>query len=219
MALHLHVHGGYPSYGVVGEAWKTADWDAFKLVQALKGKPIKGYATLKKANGKWIRIEAGACEPAFELFGEWAVTRLQGLGLSGGLLVPIPSSDCLAIGTDAKGQKLAAAIASRVEGFVVGDALHWAEQLPKAADGGPRDVATLYRNVRVRTSLPKVPIVLIDDVVSTGGHLIACAKAMRYFGYTVEHAICAAQTLNTHPEGDMFSIETRDLEAAQPLTL
>jgi hypothetical protein len=212
MSLLVRVHCGYPSYADMGEAWNDDDYTAYKFVQALKGHPIKGYATLRRPNGAWTRITAEAPAPAFDHFGEWGAAQVAALGFEEGWLIPTPSSDCLHLDHDPKGRRIAQAIAKRLRGFEVAEALHWDVQLPKASEGGPRDVGTLLDNLRVGNVTPRRPIVLVDDVITSGGHLLACARALRGFGHQVGHAICAAQTVHTHPQNGMFAIADRDLE-------
>lgn len=212
MALMLDVHGGYPSYSYAGEQWGQSDWDAMKLVQALKGKVVNGYATLQKANGKWIMINTQNTEPAFELWGEWAAGVLAAKGLDGALLVPVPSSTCLALDQDPKGARLADEVAKRANGFKAASLLHWNVEYAKSHEGGPRDASTLLDNLRILTGLPPARIVLIDDVVTFGGHAVACAQGLRSFGHTVEHVVAVAQTVWTHPP-NMWAIAPRDIEA------
>lgn len=211
MALWLHVHGGYPSYAGSGEGWNGTDYDAMKLVKALKGKSFGGYATLQTPSGQWVTFRETDRGPAFRIFGEWAVAKLREIGLTEGVLIPVPSSTCLAFGTDSKGRALADAIATRTKGFSVEDAFHWKEDLGKAAEGGSRDPSVLQANLVLKNGPPST-IVLVDDVATSGGHLLACARALRAAGHTVEHAICAAQTVNNHPS-NMWAIAARDLEA------
>lgn len=211
MALWLHVHGGYPSYAGNAENWTNTDYDAMKLVKALKGKPFGGYATLQTPGGQWVTFRETDRGPAFRIFGEWAAAKLNEIGLTQGVLVPVPSSTCSAFGGDPKGRALGDAIAQRAPGFSVEDAFHWKMDLGKAAEGGSRDPTVLQANLVLKNGPPS-NIVLVDDVATSGGHLLACARALRGAGHTVEHAICAAQTVNTHPE-NMWMIETRDLEA------
>lgn len=216
MALWLHVHGGYPSYAESGEQWNQADWDGFNLVKALKGQNFNGYVRLQARNGDWVTARANDRAPAFRLFGEWAALVLQELvrqeqvSAQGTLLMPVPSSSCVAFGTDEKGAALAGAIAARSPGFQAVNGLHWREAFCKAAEGGTRDAALLQANLVVGDGPPS-QIVLIDDVATSGGHLLACARALRARGHHVEHAICAAQTVWTHPT-NMWAIPSRDLE-------
>jgi hypothetical protein len=214
MVLSVRVHCGYPSYVESGEGWNQHDWAAFKLVQALKGRPINGYANLQRPNGAWLQIAAENPQSAFDLFGEWAELQIRQQGPLAGLIVPVPASDCLALGADPKGRRLAEAVTSRLAHFEVSEALCWAEQFPKASEGGPRDAPTLFGNLLVRTEMQPRHIVLVDDVTTSGGHLLACAQGLRAFGHVVEYAICGARTVHHHPQQGMFSLAAYDLEAA-----
>jgi len=216
MALWLHAYGGYPSYGYSGEQWQQDDYRALKLIQALKGKPVKGWAWFARAGGKWSKVCAEDPSPAFEIFGEWAGARIKQIGIAAPRIVPVPSSNCVKLGDDPKGMKIAEAVAKFTQGAVATGALHWDEALKKAHEGGTRDPNILYGKLWVATELDPRPIVLVDDVGTTGGHVVACARALRHFGYQVEHALCAGQTVNTHP-ANMFDIAARDLEAGAPL--
>lgn len=209
MTITLHVHCGYASYG--GAGWDQWDYDAYKFVQALKGNAPNRYATLKRPDGTWVKITAQDFEPAFVVFGEWAAAKLASLGLANGLLVPVPASSCVAVGTDAKGRKIAQAIADRSAGFTVREAICWDEVLPKASEGGSRDPDSLYPHLRYDTETPNQPIILVDDVSTTASRLIACTRGLRHFGYAVEHAICAAETVHARPTAGMFSGWSRQI--------
>lgn len=212
MSLIVHVHGGYPSYEGTGHDWGQAEYDAMKLVQALKGKAINGYATLKKVSGAWVTFTAEKPEPAFDLWGEWAVTKAKELLPKGGLLVPVPSSDCLQLGADSKGRALVDAITQRDPRFYLAEALCWARKFAKSSEGGPREVDILFDNIRVSTEHEKLEVILIDDVVTTGGHLIASARALRWAGHPVKNAICVAHTVHSPPAAGMFNICQWDIE-------
>lgn len=213
MALWLHAFGGYPSYAYSGEGWGQDDYRAYKLIQALKGRPINGYAWFSRAGvNKYSRINSEDASAAFDIFGEWAGAKIAEIGIAAPHIVPVPSSGCIALGDDPKGMALAQAVVKFTPGAVATGALCWSEVLRKAHEGGTRDPDLLLEKARVATELEPRPIVLVDDVGTTGGHILACARALRWFGYQVEHALCAGQTVNTHPE-DMFNIPPRDLEA------
>lgn len=210
MALWVHVHGGYPSYGG-REDWADTDWDAMKMVKALKGLPFKRSATITSVTGQRVTFTENHRDPAFQLWGQWASAKLAQIGLSEAILMAVPSSSCVTQGGDAKGKRLMTAIQRVSPKNIAIDGLWWTEAKEKASAGGSRDADVLKANLTVRDG-PQSTIVLVDDVVSSGGHLLACARALRERGHTIEHALCVAQTVNSHP-ANMWAIESRDLEA------
>lgn len=202
---------GYASYDGVHD-WNDAEHVAHKFIQILKGEPANGYARLPTGGGNTVKITSANPDAAFRVWGQWASARAAEAHPGGAVLIPIPSSSCLAIGQDAKGRALAEAVARYSPGFDVLDALHWNRELLKASKGGPRDVPTLFENLRVLVDLPKRPAILIDDVVTGGGHAIACAQGLRRYGVAVAHVIAAAKTVKAPPAAGLFDIRAWDLE-------
>lgn len=212
MTLYAHVYCGYASYDD-DHKWGQSEHDAHKLILTLKGEPINGYAKLKRPDGVWVTIRTDTPGGAFQIWQQWARAKVAEIEPDGALLVPVPSSSCIAPGGDEKGMRLAELARPPAGAYSALQCLHWGEQFPKARDGGPRDVARLFANSRVRDDLPAQRLILIDDVVTGGGHLIACARALRSRGHIVEHAICAAHTVKSPPSEGLWKIDPWDLEA------
>jgi hypothetical protein len=211
VTLWAHVYSGYASYGNV-HPWHDDEHVAHKFIQILKGEVPSGYAWLPRPNGTKVKITNAQPAGAFEVWGSFAAQKAAQIYPNGAYLIPIPTASCLAIGDDPKGRTLANVVAERLQGFEALDALHWNEQFVKASKGGPRDPDILFGNVQVRTDLEKRPVILIDDVITGGGHAIACARALRWAGHEVRHVIAAAHTVKAPPANGMFNIEAWDLE-------
>jgi hypothetical protein len=112
-------------------------------------------------------------------------------------LMPIPDSTCSVASKAAPTLILAAALRDTLmPGQGVFDLLRWAERIPPAhLVGGTPDPQELYSLLRLRAhDLPRLPpIVLIDDVLASGGHLRAAAAFLADCGARVQMAICAGR--------------------------
>jgi orotate phosphoribosyltransferase len=65
---------------------------------------------------------------------------------------------------------------------------------PSSQDG-TRDPQELYENLVVTKDPPKGSLVLVDDVRTTGGHLLSAAARLVEKGGRVPLAVCAARTV------------------------
>ena len=75
------------------------------------------------------------------------------------------------------------------------DGLRWNKQLQKAHEGGTRKRAELLPCLEARKGVKGKQVVLIDDLVTTGGSLLACKDCLEAAGAKVLGAITCGRTV------------------------
>lgn len=179
--------------------WSDAELGVLRFVKAIKKRPVNdigGPAPLR-VNGKIYQIGRANPEDAFKWFGQLAIDILiKELGTTRVVLVPVPDSGCTRFDTSARTVSLAESVALNCDA-AVHDLLRWKKPMPPARAGGSRRPEILFPNLRAKPgfSVTKRPYVMIDDVATTGGHVRACAAALKRWGNVdVPLAIAGAQT-------------------------
>ncbi len=213
MSLWVYATGAYRAD--VGSKWRRADYNVRNLVKSLKGEPFKGYSDVKFA-GKDYRITAADSAPAYELWSRWAADGLAKLYRVDVIVVPVPASDQVKYVQDTAPVRMANSLAALMPRQVaVGHLLrHKAKQQRAHTEGGTRNPDLIQKTLdcRVTSADAKLPIVLIDDVMTTGGHLIAAARMLREHGASVERVLVAGRT-KWEAVADPYKVPPEDIEA------
>ena len=194
---------------------RQEDWNSNKIVKCIKDEPIKGYVDVN-VGGSNIRVDNNN-KPEFIRrlclsLGQSMATELKGQTA----IVPIPNSSAV-VGSAAVYRTLgyAKAIAAASSGRVVAvDALRW-KQATEAAhkQKGFRTPERRYDNLEV-IECPKLPIILFDDVITSGSSFIAANWRLSEAGNTpIEGVVIARATGVQEPK--MFVGESRDLAIPQ----
>ena len=177
---------------------RPGDWSAIKMVKALKGDPINGYFELsvegvnrrfdKNNVGEFLdvlpRAMAGAILP-----------RIEGTAT----LVPIPNAHVVRpdepnFPTLKLAQGIAAASGGRLKAAV---ALVFKEPQEKARKGGPRGASHLQDAYQIIGNV-EGPIILVDDVCTSGGHLKAAYRKLASPRRSIILACTVGRTTREH---------------------
>jgi adenine/guanine phosphoribosyltransferase-like PRPP-binding protein len=67
-------------------------------------------------------------------------------------------------------------------------------------EGGSREAQDLYEHLMVTGTVPAGRLLLVDDVLTGGGHMAAVAYVLKRAGVQVEHGLCAAKADQACPE-------------------
>lgn len=196
--------------------WSDRDFAAYKLIKTLKAKSISGWARVEVGPGEWVRFDDTNPQVALDVFGRLAASRFNWNGVGRAALVPIPNSACTTVADRLpRTLGLAEAVLRHVRDadLVAIDALRWTEATGPAhercARRYPEQLFPLLRLVRqVPTDRP---VVLVDDMLTTGGHMLAAEAFLRAAGVSVFAALCAGVSDDRPGLLDAFASRVIDL--------
>lgn len=185
------------------DGWKDPHYCVNLFVNALKGRRVSGYGYVQVLPGEpRRRLDASNMQEAARWFGEMAADILVREGIEAPVLVPIPDSRAVLGAAVSRTAHLARATSEQVPGSIVADVLRFDQPMHSAhAQQGTRDAIWLHAHLRICGPLPQErSCVLVDDVLTTGGHLAAAHAVLRAHGADVALAICGASAdLKPHP--------------------
>ena len=188
------------TYSTLRRQRTQEQWSALYFVKAIKGIPIRGFAYVPLPEGGRAYLDPDTASLAASWFGRMAAARLTWDRVGRVSLVPIPDASCALSSTRGpKTHALADALVHALEPgkATVLDVLRWIRPMPTAhQSGGTRDPQELYG--RLRLTLPRLPqdtdtVVLVDDVLASGGHLRAAHAFLNDCGANVIVAVCAGR--------------------------
>jgi hypothetical protein len=159
-------------------AWRQSDYAASKIVKALKGDTINGYFDMI-IGGQTVRFDrlnvGDFLKRVPVALAKVLVREIDGPAT----LVPIPNSQVTAPNADGfRTHHLANLVAAESGGKLTAvPALVFKEPQQKSRTGGPRSAEHCEMAYRLATEVIG-PIVLIDDVCTSGGHMIGAYRKL-----------------------------------------
>lgn len=202
-------------YLASGETLEPDHFKPYNIVKAIKGEPFKGYAWLE-VDGRSVKLEASNREVAFQWAAERLATTISGAVKGPVTIVPVPGHlHCSTSDVEAGGVfRLAALTAERLRqrGCVAYpfSLLHLHVPQPSAhQEGGTRDVEQLKQNLKVVNATNIATVIIMDDVVTSGGHLLAAHQVVAAAGHRV-HDTAFSVGRTVYVKGQALGTEVDD---------
>lgn len=184
---------------VEGVKWRQHDYNSQKIKNALKGDEVKGYFELI-VDGKRRTFKEDNIDTFLPLLYAAVADKLAQLFDGELAIVPIPNSEATVGNTDPfRSFEHAAGIADALgpRAHAV-PALRWSKKKAKAHEGGSRDSNVHFENLTVAEPL-NFPVVLFDDIITTGSQMIGAYRRLVHEGITPEFGIvCGRATKEQH---------------------
>jgi predicted amidophosphoribosyltransferase len=153
-------------------------------------------------------------DDAIKWFGELAASYLQEKKFTKDLVfIPVPNRKALRSNSVLpRTLLLAKAIAERLDDAKVFDCLRWEKPMEKRI----RDPRFLYENLAfIGRRIPEGTPILVDDVRTTGAHLLAAAAKLKDKGVRCKRAITCGRT-PLQQESAPFSVLEEELPEFTP---
>jgi hypothetical protein len=185
-----------------GVTWRGTDYDAMKIVKAVKGEPINGYVDVS-IGGRICRFDQSNIDELVRTIGVGMGSKLREIVATPTIsIVPIPNSGAVAgsmadCRTDMLARHVAAGFGAGAE---VEPLIRWrAARSPQHKGSGFRD-PDLFQDQMVLRRRPKHPVVLFDDVMTSGSQLIAASRLLRDEGHTPISALVVGRVTKTQQD-------------------
>lgn len=191
--------------------WRPEDWTAYKMVKALKGDDVKGYFDVK-IGGSNYRFDNSNKDKFVELIPS-ALAKIVNDEFSYDVaIVPIPNSTVTDISSnDFKTLNLAIHTCAKAKGNHSPEPLlvFREPQIPSRKGGrrSPEYFESAYKLIR---KVDK-PIVLLDDVCTTGAHFIGATWKLQANGMNVIGAVAFGRSTKQQFE-NAISRRTEELD-------
>ncbi|HTR87148.1 MAG TPA: hypothetical protein VMI56_21880 [Reyranella sp.] len=212
MSKLLSVHSLIAYLTQEGTTRRQADWDAYKIIRTLKGKPFNGYFELS-IGGKNKKFENSNASEFLPVLFRAVGKQLKAIVPGPFELVPIPNSSASVKsgGNSFATLKYAQAIAGVVGAQAsVSPALLWKVPKTSARDGGSRDPQVHCANLAVVRKLTK-PVVIFDDVMTSGSQMIAAHRMLRAAGAKILLGLAIGRTIH-EPVKPVFKWREEEIE-------
>ena len=211
----VHIVCGYRSKSEEWtDKWTDAHYRARNLVLGIKREPFRGSSewVSKNRDKKWLIANTPEGQAAALEFGSYLLaSKLMGADIKAAHIVPVPSSQHITLGEDFTGNRIADALHKLHGPYESKPILHFNSPQPRSRAGGSRRPSDIIPHLRSGSLVGLENVILLDDVMTSGGHLRACARYLRNQGVNVAGAIVIGRTVWEKPD-NMFKMPSEDLD-------
>jgi len=196
---------------------RKVDYDATLLVKAVKGLPLNpnSYSWVS-IDGRQVKITEATKDQAMDWFAKWAADYINSLGKHRKVIVPVPSSKTTRKSPPTfRTAEIAQKIVARSINPRLFPSLRFKKEMPNSREeGGTREAHELYPEMVLLEQLPDGELILLDDVLTGGGHLRAAAWKLEDSGGQIETAICCGRSLEEQLENP-FTVDEVVIDLAR----
>ena len=200
----------------VGCTWRREDYDARVIVKGLKQEEFKGYLSAKI--GKVDRqFDKDNIEELIKLIMPAIGRALRDDIKEPISIVPIPNSG---MAVDYSGPFRSVELARMVatgygDGASFCPAIRWDSPRSKSHQSHDYRHPDLYEPHMVLVEKPKSPIVLFDDVLTSGSQMIAAARLLTKLGLPPGRGLVVAKATKLQLDGPLYQKRQGELELSE----
>jgi hypothetical protein len=170
-------------------------WYAFKFCRAVKKRLINGTTQIPLKTGA-VTIRLDNVGLARHYFGLFIKRTLDSASLRSPILVPVPSKDGLLNVDTFRSLEMLRESVQGHGNWPIEPVLRFTQPLQPASAGGPRGRRVLFPYLKVKDNPPAGDIVLIDDLITTGGSILASYDRLNEIGRPPVLAIACGYTVS-----------------------
>ena len=207
----------YSQWAHVNLAPRSQDqWNAFKFCRAVKNRNINGSLSVPLSSGAETLTNANVGR-ARAIFGQFIAHVIQASGLPNPVLVPIPSKDGLLTSATFRSLGMLQEALGPTSQYRIAPVLRFNTVLQPASQGGIRGRLALAPYLELCGPIPPGNLILVDDLLTTGGSLLATFDVLRTAGRHPALAIVCGLTV-TDSLTASFGLHQKNIEV-DPLPL
>lgn len=186
----------YPQWAHNNIAKRTpSQWDSFKFCRAVKNRKINGSLKIPFSSGDETVNQTNVGR-AREVFGLFIDRKCRSILALDPVFVPVPSKDGIVGTENFRSLEMLRESLKSYPNYRICPAIRFKQSLQSAFSGGPRGRGALLPYMEIVCEIPQGAIILVDDIVTSGGSLMDSFELLARVNRTPYAAIVCGRTMN-----------------------